>query len=145
MRANILPGTEDVRTRYASRATLSLVLGLMAAPAGAASLEIVGYSGYLGEWELTATVTEDASSTPGKYSGPLSMKHVGLCVQDGPEERSGRIRVQTFPSSPRMEATLWVDGVECGYRGVLSDFYSGTMSCPGREAVPLKIWIKEPK
>jgi len=115
----------------------------MTLPAAAASLEIVGYSGLLGEWELTATVTEDGSDTPKNYSGPLSMKHVGLCTQDGPEEKSGNLRVQMLPSSPQMEATLLMDGVECRYRGVLSDFYSGTMSCPGREAVPLKLWIKE--
>jgi hypothetical protein len=143
MRASILPGAKRVGARPASRVTLSLALSLMAAPAGADSLQIVGYSGYLGEWELTATVTEDDTTAPKKYSGPLSMKHVGLCTQDGPEEKSGRIRVQMLPSSPHMEATLWVDGVECGYQGSLSDFYSGTMKCSGREGVPLKLWINE--
>lgn len=143
MRANILPATE--RARRTSRATLSLALSLVAAPAGAASLEVLGYSGQLGEWELTATVTEDGSATPKNYAGPLSMKHVGLCTQDGPEEKSGNIRVQMLASSPRMEATLQMDGVECRYRGILSDFYSGTMNCPGREAVPLKLWIRETK
>ena len=145
MRVNILRETESIRVRTASCTILSLALSLMAAPAGADALQIVGYSGYLGEWELTATVTEDGSTTPKNYSGPLSIKHVGLCTQDGPEEKSGRIRVQMHPSSPRIEATLWMDGIQCGYRGALSDFYSGTMSCPGREAVPLKIWITEPK
>jgi hypothetical protein len=143
MRASILPAVENAGRRQASRVTLSLALSLMAAPAGADSLQIVGYSGPLGEWELTATVTEDGATAPKKYSGPLSMKHVGLCTQDGPEEKSGRIRVQMLPSSPRMEATLWVDGVECGYQGILSDFYSGTMKCSGREGVPLKLWINE--
>jgi hypothetical protein len=116
---------------------------MVTAQAGAASLEIVGYSGHLGEWELTATVTEDGSAAPKNYSGPLSMKHVGLCIQDGPEEKSGNIRVQMLASSSRMEATLLVEGVECRYRGTLSDFYNGTMSCSGREAVPLKLWVKE--
>ena len=127
-------------------AILSLTLILPAAPAGAGSREIVGYSGYLGEWELTATVTEDGSSNAqGEYSGPFSMKHVGLCTQDGPEEKSGKIRVQIMPSESHIKATLWVDGVECGYHGILSDFYTGTMDCSGRERVPLKLWIKESK
>jgi hypothetical protein len=116
---------------------------LLAAPAGADSLELVGYSGHLGEWELTATLKEDGSKAARNYSGSLSMKHVGLCTQDGPEERAGQIHIQMSPSSPRLRATLWLDGVECGYQGVLSEFYSGTMNCPGREAVPLKLWIKE--
>ena len=128
-----------------ARAALSLALILPAAPAGADSLQLVGYSGYLGEWELTATVTEGGSATPKEYSGPLSMKHVGLCTQDGPEEKSGKIRVQMVPSESRIKATLWVDGVECGYQGILSDFYTGTMDCSGRERVPLKLWIKESK
>ena len=127
-----------------ARAVLSLALILPAAHAEADPLQLFGYSGYLGEWELTATVTEGGSATPKEYSGPLSMKHVGLCTQDGPEEKSGKIRVQ-MPSESRIEATLWVDGVECGYQGVLSDFYTGTMDCPGRERVPLKLWIKESK
>jgi hypothetical protein len=126
-------------------AALLLVLILPAASAGANSLEVVGYSGYLGEWELTATVSEDGAAAPKGYSGPLSMKHVGLCTQDGPEEKSGKIRVQMVPSEARIRATLWVDGVECGYQGVLSDFYTGTMDCSGRERVPLKLWITESK
>ena len=125
-------------------AVLSLALILLDAPARA-DLQLVGYSGYLGEWELTATVTEDGSTTPKGYSGPLSMKHVGLCTQDGPEEKSGKIRVRMMPSESSIEATLWVDGVKCGYHGILSDFYSGTMDCSGRERVPLKLWIKESK
>jgi hypothetical protein len=124
---------------------LSLALILPAVPAGADSLQLVGYSGYLGEWELTATVTEDGSTTPKRYSGPLSMKHVGLCTQDGPEEKNGKIQLQMVPSESRIKATLRVDGAECSYQGVLSDFYTGTMDCSGRERVPLKLWIKESK
>jgi hypothetical protein len=135
---------QQAKARNAGRAMLPLALSLIAAPATADSLQILGYSGYLGEWELTATVREDGSAARKAYSGPLSMKHVGLCTQDGPEERSGDIRVQMSPTSSRIDATLTVDGVECGYQGVLSDSYSGTMKCSGREAVPLKLWIKEP-
>jgi hypothetical protein len=129
-----------------ARAVL-LLLALIppAAPARAEPLQLVGYSGYLGEWELTATVTADGPTTPKGYSGPLSIKHVGLCTQDGPEEKSGKIRVQMVPSESRIEATLWVDDVECSYQGVLSGFYTGIMDCSGRERVPLKLWIKESK
>jgi hypothetical protein len=144
MRANILPGTEKVRARSASRAIALLALSLGAVRAGADPLQIVGYSGYLGEWELTATLNEDDATSAKNYSGPFLMKHVGLCSQDGPEEKSGRIRVQ-MPSSSRLEATLWVDGVECGYQGILANFYNGTMKCVGREAVPLNLWIQEAK
>ena len=122
---------------------LLLSIGLVAifAPAHTQPLEIVGYSGYLGEWELTATVTEAAPGRKG-YSGPLAMKHVGLCTQDGPEERAGEMHLELSASSSRLDATLSVAGVECNYSGRLSDSYTGTLVCPDREAVPLKLWVK---
>lgn len=121
---------------------LSVVLGALATSAQAQSLQVIGYSGYLGEWELTAAVTEKVSSQTREYSGPLTMKHVGLCTQDGPEEKTGEIRFQISALSARLNATLSVAGVECTYSGRLSDSYDGTMNCPDREAVPLKLWVK---
>ena len=70
------------------------------------------------------------------------MKHVGMCTQDGPEEKTGEMRFQISASSSQLNATLLVAGVECTYSGRLSDSYSGTMACPDREAVPLKLWVK---
>lgn len=121
---------------------LSVVLGALATSAQAQSLQVIGYSGYLGEWELTAAVTEKVSKQTKEYSGPLTMKHVGLCTQDGPEEKTGEIRFQISALSARLNATLLVAGVECTYSGRLSDSYDGTMNCPDREAVPLKLWVK---
>jgi hypothetical protein len=121
---------------------LPILLSALAEPASAQSLQVIGYSGYLGEWELTATVTEIVSGRAGEYSGPLTMKHVGLCTQDGPEEKTGAMRLQISPSSSRLNATFSVAGIECSYSGQLSDSYTGTMNCPDREAVPLKLWLK---
>ena len=122
---------------------LPIMLGALATPAGAAQpLEVIGYSGYLGEWELTATVTETTPGSTAEYSGPLTMKHVGICIQDGPEEKIGALRFQMLTSSSRLNATLSVAGVECTYSGQLSDSYAGTMNCPGRQGVPLKLWVK---
>jgi hypothetical protein len=121
---------------------LPIALSALATPAVAQSLQVVGYSGYLGEWELTATVTENASSRTKEYSGPFTMKHIGLCTQDGPEEKSGEMRFHISASPAVLNATLSVAGIECTYSGRLSDFYTGTMSCPDRQAVPLKLWVK---
>ncbi len=122
---------------------LPVMLGVLATPAGAAQpLQVFGYSGYLGEWELTATVTETTPGSTAEYSGPLTMKHVGICTQDGPEEKTGALRFQISASSSRLNATLSVSGVECTYSGQLSDSYAGTMNCPGRQDVPLKLWLK---
>jgi hypothetical protein len=125
------------------RALLLLLLGgALAAPAQAKSLQLVGYAGVLGEWELTATVTEIASRRTKDFSGPLTMTHVGLCTQDGPEKKTGQIRLQLSSSPSRLNASILVAGVVCSYSGRLSDFYTGMMTCPDREAVPLKLWVK---
>ena len=121
---------------------LPIVLSALATPAGAQSLQVTGYSGYLGEWELTATVTERLSGRTKEYSGPLTMKHVGLCTQDGPEEKTGEMRLQISALPSRLNATLLVAGVECTYSGRLSDSYTGTMNCPDRGPVPLRLWVK---
>jgi hypothetical protein len=121
----------------------SVLLSVLATPAAATQpLQVLGYSGYLGEWELTATVTETAPGSGAEYSGPLTMKHVGICTQDGPEEKTGALRFQISTSSSRLNATLSVAGVECTYSGQLADSYTGMMNCPGRQGVPLKLWVK---
>ena len=117
-----------------------MLLGALATPAGAQSLQVFGYAGVLGEWELTASVTGNDGSKD--YSGPLTMTHVGICTVDGPEEKKGEIRFRLSESSSRIQATLLVDGTECSYSARLSDFFTGTMNCPNRPAVPLKLWVK---
>jgi hypothetical protein len=119
-----------------------LVLGALSAPAQAESRQILGYAGLLGEWELTAVVDEKTVRWGKEFSGPLSMKHVGICTQEGPEERTGEIRVQISSWTSRLDATLLVEGTECVYRAPPSNPYSGMMVCRDREAVPLKLWLK---
>ena len=121
---------------------LLLATGALTAPAQAKSLQLVGYAGVLGEWELTASVTENARGWTEEFSGPFSMKHVGICTQDGPEEKTGEIRFRISAPSSRLDATLLVEGVACSYSAGPSDPYSGMMACPDREAVPLKLWLK---
>ena len=119
---------------------LLIVLGALPTPAQAQSRQVIGYAGVLGEWELTATVTENSSRRSKEFSGPLTMKHTGVCTQDGPEEKTGELQFQL--SSSRLTATLLVAGVACAYIGKLSDSYSGMMTCPDRSAVPLRLWLK---
>ena len=119
-----------------------IILGVLSTPAQAQSLLVVGHAGYLGEWELTATVVGNISSRAKEYSGPLTMTHIGMCTQDGPEEKTGEMRLQISPSTSQLNATFSVAGVECTYRGRLTDSYTGTMDCPDRQAVPLKLWVR---
>ena len=121
---------------------LLIVLGALATPAAAQSRQVIGYAGVLGEWELTGTVTEIRLPRSKEFSGPLTMKHTGVCTQDGPEEKTGEMRFSSRFIVIPMKATLLVAGVECTYSGRLSDSYSGMMNCPDKRAVPLKVWVK---
>jgi hypothetical protein len=121
---------------------LLVVLSIFATPAQAQSRQLFGYAGVLGEWELTADVTERTNNRTKEFSGPLSMKHVGMCTQDGPEEKTGEIRFQISGWFSSMTATLLVDGVECTYSARLSDSYSGLMNCPHKPALPVTLWLK---
>jgi hypothetical protein len=116
-----------------------IVLSVVSVPAQAQSLEVIGYAGVLGEWELTATVTKGGPQG-GEYSGTATMTHVGICTQDEPERKTGEVRLQM--SSSRLSATLSLAGVECTYTARLSDAYKGQMNCPDRPAVPLTLWVR---
>jgi len=119
-----------------------LLLGALPVLAQAESRQILGYAGAIGEWELTATVNEKKHWWSKEFSGPLSMKHIGICTRDGPEERTGQIRFQISAVSSRVHATLLIDGQECTYSAGSSAPYSGVMACPDREAGPLKLWLR---
>jgi len=121
---------------------LLVVLGAFVAPARAQSREITGQAGFLGEWELTATVTARAANGSKELVGPLSLKHVGVCTQDGPEEKTGELRLRISDSSARVKAILLIEGTECTYNGHLEISYDGVMNCPDRRGVPLRLWIK---
>jgi hypothetical protein len=107
------------------------------------AMELLGQAGVLGEWELTGNLTEVGSGPRKEFSGPLKMKHVGICTQDGPEERAGEIRLQLADGSEsRVTAELVLDDVRCTYSARKTHAYEGTLSCAGRAPVPLLVWLK---
>jgi hypothetical protein len=40
----------------------------------------------------SSSPTPGIAGQPQEYGGLLTMKHVGLCTQEGPEEKTGEIR-----------------------------------------------------
>jgi hypothetical protein len=106
----------------------------------ALSLEVIGYVGDLGEWELTANLAEQSASGRKEFAGPLTMRHTGVCSVLEPEEKTGEIRL--WKSGLQVQATLLIGGAACSYSGKLGEFYSGVMSCPDRAPAPLKLWLK---
>jgi hypothetical protein len=104
------------------------------------ALQVLGQAGVLGEWEITARISPTNAGAR-QFSGPVLMKHVGMCSADGPEQKTGEIRLERLGAS-RVKATLLVEGVMCTYDGRKSDAYSGVLRCPDRRDVPLLIWLK---
>ena len=97
---------------------LLIALSAFATPAGAEPRQVLGYAGLLGEWELTASVTEKAASQPKEFSGPLTMTHVGLCTVDDPEEKKGVIRMRMSEADCERQywSTVWNVAIAAGYR-----------------------------
>jgi hypothetical protein len=119
-----------------------LASSILAAPASAEPLQIHGMTGYASEYELSGSVSEQDLNGKKQFSGPLTVKHVGLCTRDGPKETVGEIRFELARSSSRITATLDVDGSKCTCSGIFSETYHGFMDC-GREGnIPLRLWTK---
>jgi hypothetical protein len=112
-------------------------------PAAARSLHVTGTAGYLSEWELTADVTATRSGEREQLSGPLVLKHIGLCSANGPEEKSGQIELSISRSmwSSQIHATLLVDGKRCSYSGKLSGGTGGFMECADGNGIPLTLIV----
>ena len=126
-----------------SRPIFVVVLSsILTMSAHAQSLKVTGQAGYLGEWEVTAEIVQTLAPGKKEYSGPLTLKHVGLCTQDGPEVKTGEIRLHLSGSASRVTAMLSYDGAVCSYSGKKEDAYTGLMSCPNRRDVPLLLWLK---
>ena len=81
----------------------AMALLLFAGPAAAQPREVSGQAGVLGEWEITATLTERVHNGVKQFVGPLSLKHVGICTVDGPEEKTGELRLRILSSSASVE------------------------------------------
>jgi hypothetical protein len=113
----------------------------LGAPAvDARSLQIHGVTGYLSEYDLSANVSGETSKRIEELSGPLSIKHVGLCTHDGPDEMLSYLKLEFVNASAPVTATLNFDGHECSYRGYLSDSYIGVLKCTEGLSLPFKLW-----
>jgi hypothetical protein len=121
-----------------------MVFGMAGASVQARSLQIEGTAGYLSEWELSGAVAEKISAGSTEFSGRLTWKHVGLCSVNGPQEKSGEIRLQISGSGELapISAILSFEGAQCVYRGEFSGSTSGYMDCSHAKGVPLSISIR---
>jgi hypothetical protein len=121
-----------------------LILSAVASSVRAQSLRVTGTTGYLSEWEVSGNVTESVTGRVREFSGPLTMRHVGLCTQAGPEEKIAEIRLQIMRLGllSQFRATMTIDGAKCTFSGKLSETYGGFMDCADAKGVPLTLSIK---
>ncbi len=96
----------------------------------------------LGEWELTATVTQQTGSGGSLWTGALSLKHVGFCSVDGPEEKTGTVQLHVSDPPGEVVATLLIEGVECAFKGHGTDGYGGVITCPGQRDEPMMLILR---
>jgi hypothetical protein len=136
------PAAKRLASPRAINPAILLLLLLGIAPAQGETREVSGQAGYLGEWEIAATVSDRVADGARELFGLVTMRHVGMCSQDGPEEKSGEIRLRLSDRAPQLRATLTIDGVACSVSASLADAYKGAMSCPDRRGVPLTLWIR---
>ena len=112
-------------------------------PTFARSLQIQGVTGYLSEYELSADISgQSADAGIEELSGPLNVKHVGLCTHAGPDEMQGQLKIRFVGQSDKVEATLSYDGRKCTYYGSLTESVTGAMTCSNNLTLPLRLWKK---
>src|SRR5262249_37941387 len=116
-------------------------LGGLSTEADAQSLEVFGYAGVLGEWELTAAV-EPTHPRDNTFAAPLTMTHVGICTQTGPEEKRGKISLELSTSRAQLNAALTLHNPACTFCGNLPQAQSGSPGCQDRPQLPLRVGLK---
>lgn len=122
-------------------ALAALGAGMVAARAPVPEVaEVTGISGNAGEWEVTAKLARVGDTR--ELAGPMRMTHVGWCVEAGPQEKAGELRIRLARLSSTIEARVVVDGLECSFSGMLTDAYEGRLACPDRRPVQMLLWIR---
>ncbi len=118
------------------------ILSLIVLSGAGEARELAGRFGYLGEWDVTATLTEEkaaVSSTPA-LAGSLLMKHNAVCGPGETPEKSGHIRMSV--RGMRYSAQMTLAGSSCAFSGTLSETAHIFVTCGGEGQIPLRLWFK---
>ncbi len=117
---------------------------LLLGPANSRELQVMGTAGYLSEWQISANLSEDTTNTGGELSGPVVMKHTGLCNVKDPVEKSGEMKAKISGWGPfhRIDLEMSFASAQCVYRGRFANGTNGFMDCSDARAVPLTLSIR---
>jgi len=118
------------------------ILSLIGFGAAAEARELAGRFGYLGEWDVAATLSEEkvGRSSAKEFAGPLRIKHNAVCGPGETPEKSGHIRLSVRGN--RYSAQMTLAGASCAFSGTLSETAHSFVSCGGEGQIPLRLWFK---
>jgi hypothetical protein len=122
---------------------VAISICIVAATAAAEPYAASGQVGYLQEWELKANLAKTVSGSKIEYSGPVTLRHVGLCSANGVEEKSGNIRLTMSRAPAAAAGTLALEGDSCRIVANQAPFYSGLLTCRNGQGVPISFSIEE--
>ena len=130
-------------TEVATRALLAAALICTGAPAALAqSYSVSGQVGYLQDWEMKASLVRTVTGTVEDFSGPVTLRHIGLCSVNGVEEKSGTIRLKVSAKSSAVEGTLVMKDDSCRIAASASRSHSGLLNCRDGHGVPINFSIE---
>jgi hypothetical protein len=123
-------------------AAVALLIAALGAPGFAQTRSVAAKFGFLGEYELSAAVSPETSGAEHTLAGPMTIRHVGLCTHNGPDESRGEIAVRIAEAKSQINATFAFDGQQCTYKGRVSRANIGELVCP-TSTIPFSIWFNE--
>jgi hypothetical protein len=125
------------------RAIVSAILLCAGAPAALAQSYVAsGQIGYLQEWEIKGSLAKITTRGGADYSGPVTLRHVGLCSANGVEEKPGVMQLNV--SLSHLKGTLTMDDDSCHIVASATASYTGLLSCRNGQGVPIHFSIGEP-
>ena len=110
----------------------------------AQSYSASGQVGYLQEWELKASLAKTVTGGKVEYSGPLTLRHVGLCSANGAEEKSGDVAAFGFAVDLGRRGNAGHGRRQLPHRRLRNRAsYSGLLSCRNAQGVPISFSIDQ--
>jgi hypothetical protein len=126
-----------------SMLTLAVAMCCGTSAALAQSYAAKGHIGYLGEWEMTASLTRAENGAATDYAGPITLRHVGLCSTNGVEEKSGIVEIRISPKTSAAEGTIALKDDSCRLVAPSARSYSGILNCRDGQGVPITFSIEQ--
>jgi hypothetical protein len=88
-----------------------------------------------------AALAEITTRAGADYSGPVTLRHVGLCSANGTGEKPDVMHLNVSPLY--LEGTLTIDDDCCHIVASATASYTGPLSCRNGQSVPIHFSIGE--